>query len=397
MQWAYEFGLIGLALRLAAFGVLVVSGYSGKTPTQRTAVISLGVFGAFCLLHDNLSNPATIATATVIAVMAVPGGTRLTLTAPASKRLGLVMICGALALLSFQARLDYANYLLAHSANQSAKEAIEDTLRAGIVDSRGGFYDAIAAMRIDQISNGSKDRAFLVGAADNHFRLALDLNPWSSHLTAAYGDFLMRSHRECEAIETLEKAVSLDFYFSLSHFHLANAYAACRSGDQAAAEAGIAILTTPTLAYATKWRNDPVFLEHALDRSLEWMSEWKASSSPVDREKLRRLEGFLRATRAAPLAGVARVKIILSELVGTQLISDPFAFIFQRRSPPFEPTRIEIDGVDTGSWTPEGIGHITSLRSLRYAELSSLYQRQTVYTMMGSLNRTGPEVTGATR
>jgi len=388
MQWAYEFGLIGLVLRLSAFGVLLSSGYSRKTPTQRSAVISLGVFGVFCLLHYNLSNPATSALAVVIAVMAVDGGTQFKLANLASKRLGLVLICCALALLSFQARLDYANYLLALSASQPAKEAIEATLRAGIVDSRGGFYDAVAAIRIEQLGEDSKDRPFLLHAADSHYRRALDLSPWSSHLTAAYADFLIRAGRQCEAVEMLQRAVSLDFYFSLSHFNLANAYSSCRASDAAVTEAGIAILTAPTLAYSAQWRKNPEFLSRALDESLEWISGWKTTSSQLAEDgQLRRLEAFIKVVRSAPSAGAARVKIILSERVGAQLISDPFAYIFHRRSPLFEPTRIEIDGVDTGSWTPEGIGEIKSLRSLRYAELSRAYQQQAVHVLMRSLSQ----------
>jgi tetratricopeptide (TPR) repeat protein len=297
-----------------------------------------------------------------------------------------MLICGALTLLSFQVRLDYANYLLAQSGNQSGKEAIESVLRAGIVDSRGGFYDAVAALKIDQLSNGSADKAFLLRAADNHYRRELDLNPWSPQIIAAYGDFLIRAGRPCEAIATLERSVSLDFYFSLSHFNLANAYASCRSSDQAATEAGIAILTTPTLAYSTEWRNNPIFLERALDESWKWISVWKTGSSPEDGEKRRRLEDFVRAVRAAPHAGQVRVKIALSEQVAAQLISDPFAYIFQRRSPLFEPTRIEIDGVETGSWAPEGIGHMRSLRSLRYGELSSAYEQKATGALMRSLN-----------
>jgi len=387
MQWAYEFGLIGLVLRVAGFGALLLSGYSRQAPMQRTAVISLGLYGSFCLLHYDLNNPATAAIVTVIAAIAVHGGVPLNLTVPVSKRIGLVLTCSALALLSFQVRQDYANYLLSRSVNQSANKAIESVLRAGIVDSRGGFYDAVAALGIEQFSNNGKDHSFLLHAADDHYRRALAPNPWSPQLTAAYGDFLIRSQRQCDAIQTLERAVSLDFYFSLSHFNLANAYASCGSGDQAVTEAGVAILTNPTLVYSTKWRNDPMLLERALDKSLEWMRGWKFSSFPEDREKLRRLEDFVQAVRAVPVAGQARVKIVLSERVATQLISDPFAYIFHRRSPSFEPTRIEIDGLDTGTWAPEGIGQMKALRSLRYAELSSAYQQQSVNALMRSLDQ----------
>jgi O-antigen ligase len=395
LQWAYEFGLVGLTLRVAAFGVLLLPGYFRRTPQQKTAVIALGMYGAFCLLHYNLNNPATISMATLIAVMTVNAPARWRPTIPASKRTGLVLLSVALALLSFQARLDYANYLLARSNRQAGNEGVESVLRAGLMDSRGGFYDAAAAFRIDKIIRDSghdtspgarNDQPFLLRAAENHYRRALDANPQFPQLTAAYGDFLMRAKRPCDAIEILERAVSLDFYFSLSHFNLANAYAVCRSGSQAADEAGIAILTMPTLAYSTQWRNDPAFLEHALDKSWEWVSAWKVARWPADVEKFRRLGAFVQAVRAGPTAGQRRVQIFLSEQIAPGLISDPFAYIFRRRSPSFGLTRIEIDGLDTGTWTPEGMGQIKSLRPLRDTEIAAAYQDRNLDALMHSLD-----------
>jgi O-antigen ligase len=395
LQWAYEFGFIGLTLRVAAFGVLLLPGYSRKTLQQKTAVVALGMYGVFCLLHYNLNNPATIAMATLIAVMTVNVPAPWRLTIPASKRTGLVLLSVALAFLSFQGRLDYANYLLARSNHQAGNEGVESVLRAGLMDSRGGFYDAVAAFRIDQVFGDSGqdtspgtdfDRPFLLRAAENHYRRALDANPQSPQLTAAYGDFLMRAKRPCDAIQILERAVSLDFYFSLSHFNLANAYAVCRHGSQAADEAGIAILTMPTLAYATQWRSDPAFLEHALDKSWEWINGWKVARWPADVEKFRRLDAFVQAVRSKPTAGQRRVQIFLSEQIAPGLISDPFAYIFQRRSPSFGLTRIEIDGLDTGTWTPEGMGQMKSLRPLRYPEITAAYREGGLDALMRSLD-----------
>ena len=391
LQWAYEFGLIGLTLRVAAFGVLLLPGYSRRTLQQKTAVIALGMYGVFCLLHYNLNNPATISMATLIAVMAVNAPAKWRLTMPASKRTGLVLLSVALALLSFQARLDYANYLLARSNDQAGNEGVESVLRAGLLDSRGGFYDAVAAFRIDNIirdggHEAGSDQSFLLRAAENHYRRALDANPQSPQLTAAYGDFLMRAKRPCDAIGILEQAVSLDFYFSLSHFNLANAYSVCRSGSQAADEAGIAILTMPTLAYSTQWRNDPPFLQRALDKSWVWVSGWKVARWPADVEKLRRLNAFVKAVREGPVAGQRRVQIFVSEQIAPGLASDPFEYIFQRRSPSFGFTRIEIDGLDTGTWTPEGMGQIKSLRPLRDTEIAVAYRDRSLDALMHSLD-----------
>ncbi|MBZ5676127.1 MAG: O-antigen ligase family protein [Acidobacteriia bacterium] len=391
LQWAYEFGLIGLTLRVAAFGVLLLPEYSRRTQQQKTAVIALGMYGVFCLLHYNLNNPATISMATLIAVMTVNAPAQWRPTIAASKRIGLVLMSVALALVSFQARLDYANYLLARSSHQSGNEGVESVLRAGLMDSRGGFYDAAAAFRIDKIIRDSGhdtnyDQPFLLRAAENHYRRALDANPQSPQLTAAYGDFLMRAKRPCDAIEILERAVRLDFYFSLSHFNLANAYAVCRSGSQAADEAGIAILAMPTLAYSTQWRNDPAFLERALDKSWDWISGWKVARWPEDVEKFRRLDAFVQAVRAGPTAGQRRVQIFLSEQIAPGLTADPFAYIFQRRSPPYGLTRVEIDGLDTGTWTPEGMGQMKSLRPLRETEIAAAYQGRSLDALMRSLD-----------
>jgi len=398
LQWAYEFGFIGLILRVAAFGVLLLPGYSRRTLPQKTAVIALGLYGVFCLLHYNLNNPATISMATLIAVMTVNAPAQWRPAIPASKRAGLVLLSVALALLSFEARLDYANYLLARSSHQSGNEGVESVLHAGLMDSRGGFYDAAAAFGVDKIirdsgHDNSYDQTFLLQAAENHYRRALDANPQSPQLTAAYGDFLMRANRPCDAIQILERAVSLDFYFSLSHFNLANAYAVCRSGGQnatqAADEAGIAILAMPTLAYSTQWRNDPAFLEHALDKSWEWVSQWEVARWPADVEKFRRLDAFVQAVRARPTAGQRRVQIFLSEQIAPGLTSDPFAYIFQRRSPSFGLTRIEIDGLDTGTWTPEGMGQIKSLRPLRDPEIAAAYRDRSLDALMRSLDSPG--------
>lgn len=403
LQWAYEYGLLGLVLRVAAFGVLLLPGFSRRTLQQKTAVIALGMYGVFCLLHYNLSNPATISMATLIAVMTVNAPDRWRPTISVSKRTGLVLLSVALALLSFQAPLDFANYLLARSNHQAGNEGVESVLRAGLMDSRGGFYDAAAAFKIDNIlrDNGHDtspsthdDQTFLLGAAENHYRRALAANPQSPQLTAAYGDFLMRAKRPCDAIAILQRAVSLDFYFSLSHFNLANAYAVCRSGSQnatqAADEAGIAILTMPTLAYSTQWRNDPAFLQQALDKSWEWISGWKVARWPADVEKFRRLDAFVQAVRARPTAGQRRVEIFLSEQIAPGLTSDPFAYIFQRRSPSFGLTRIEIDGLDTGTWTPEGMGQIKSLRPLHDPEIAAAYRDRSLDALMRSLDSPAP-------
>jgi len=391
LQWAYEFGIVGLTLRIAAFALLLLPGYSGKTRQQKTAVIAMGMYGVFCLLHYNLNNPATISMATLIAVMTLNAPDRWRLTIPASKRIGLVLLSVALALLSFQARLDYANYLLVRSDHQAGNEGVESVLRAGLMDSRGGFYDAAAAFGIDKLTRDSRrgpnyDQPFLLEAAGNHYRRALDANPQSLQLTAAYGDFLMRAKKPCDAIEILERAVSLDFYFSLSHFNLANAYALCGSASQADDEAGIAILTMPTLAYSTQWRNDPAFLGRALDKSWEWVSSWKVARWPADVEKFRRLDAFVQAVRAGPTAGHRRIQIFLAEQIAPGLISDPFAYIFHRRSPSYELTRIEIDGLDSGTWTPEGMGQIKSLRPLRDPEIAAAYQGRSLDALMRSLD-----------
>jgi hypothetical protein len=217
--------------------------------------------------------------------------------------------------------------------------------------------------------------------------LVLERMPWSSQILAAEGSLLLGTGRDCEAIGPLEKAVSLDFYFCLAHFNLANAYLSCRSPNQAIAETAITILTTPMAVYASSWRKNPDLLRGALDQSLLWLDSW-SDTTPADGEQLRRLAAFLRGSRTAAKAGRVVAKIVLSENVADELTSDPFAYIFRRRTPTFAPTQIELDGLDSGTWAPEGIGKIRNLRPLVYSELVTAYEQRDLDDLMRSLGPT---------
>jgi len=389
MQWLFEFGVVGVALRLAAFIGFLAAAFAAQTILQKAGVLALLGYGVFSLAHYQLQNPAICLVILLTAVMAAPRSESRQWSAQASNALGLLLLVCAVAIFSYQSRLDYANYLLAKSSTEPERKAIDSTLRASLLDFRAGFYDAVAAVRIDQLlmntGKDSADAAFLQQAAERHYRRALEPDPWAPQITAAQGSLLQRAGKICDSVEPLEKAASLDFYFSLAHFNLANAYAACVTMEQATAEAAITLMTNPGTAFATQWRANPAFLIAALDQSLRWIDSWNWKSIPGNSEKLRRLDAFLRAVRESPQKGQRQVAFTMVDGVAGQLVSDPFAYMFQRRTPPFESTRIEVDGLDTGTWAPEGMGRIPGVRPLTYAEIHSAYREQKLDELMRSL------------
>lgn len=338
LQWAFEYGIVGSILRTAAFGVFLVAGYTHRTRLQKTAVVALAGFAAFCLFHSNLDNPATKLIAALVAVVAAPRLYHANLTSRESNRAGLLLICCAIGILCFQLRLDYANYLLAKSNRQEAHQALQSIIQASLVDPRGGFYDFVAAHKIDEMSKNAKNvNPSQAQSADYYYQEALARNPWSPQVLASYGNYLVRTG-SCDAIAVLEKGVSLDFYFSLSHFDLANAYQSCGRTEQAIAEAAVAILTAPAAAYASRWTTNSKFLTAALDQSLQWLGSWDSRGCTVaDHEKLRRLANFVRSVRANPAAASGNT-VTLSQKFADRPDSDPFAYIFQRKTPIFETT-----------------------------------------------------------
>ena len=389
MQWLFEFGVAGAVLRLAAFLAFLAAAFPGRTTLQKASVLALLGYGIFSLAHYQLSNPAICLVILLTAAMAAPRGEHWEGSPQSASALGILLIGCAVGIFSYQSRLDYANYLLAKSSSEPDRKAVDSTLRASLLDPRGGFYDAVAAVRIDRLlmnaGKESADAAFLLEAAERHYRRSLDPDPWAPQITAAQGSLLQRAGKICDSIEPLEKAASLDFYFSLAHFNLANAYAACMTMEQATAEAAITLMTNPGTAYATQWRANPAFLTSALDQSLRWLDSWNWKSIPGNSEKLRRLDAFLRAVREAPQKGQRQVAFTMVDGVAGQLVSDPFAYIFQRRTPPFESTRIAVDGLDTGTWAPEGMGRVPGVRPLTYGEIQSAYRERKLDELMRSL------------
>jgi hypothetical protein len=144
-------------------------------------------------------------------------------------------------------------------------------------------------------------------------------------------------------------------------------------------------MTTPATAYAARWRTNPEFLGLASDQSLRWLDGWNRGSVRKEPEKVNRLLDFLRAVKDDPIKGRRQITFALVEGVAGDLISDPFAYMVHRRTPAFESTRIEVEGLDSGTWTPEGIGRIKGLRPITFDEVQSAYKTRTLDRLMRSV------------
>ena len=69
------------------------------------------------------------------------------------------------------------------------------------------------------------------------------------------------------------------------------------------------------------------------------------------------------------------------------LVDDPFPFIFHRRSPHFETTRIRIDGLAAGTWAPQGIGSFRWLKAFTYDTVLTAYDHQELKSLMISIGK----------
>ena len=138
---------------------------------------------------------------------------------------------------------------------------------------------------------------------------------------AVYGSFLLRTKRACDAITPLQKAVSLDFFYSYSHFDLANALQECGHQEMARRQAAVTLMTNPSFAYASAWRAKPEFLRAALTQASEWLVRWNRFS---DRHEVRLLSDFFDA-RLLKTGGTETVSahLTFSDFVATELSDDP--------------------------------------------------------------------------
>ena len=132
------------------------------------------------------------------------------------------------------------------------------------------------------------------------------------------------------------------------------------------------MLTLPSGAFATKWRAEPEFLDDSLERALGWLRSWTLGSED---ERLPALTAFLQARRRnIETADVVTLQLTFSDLLATELRDDPFAFVFQRRMIPFAASEIAVDGLESGTWAPEGIGTFSFLNRTSYREVMSAYE-----------------------
>jgi hypothetical protein len=281
--------------------------------------------------------------------------------------------------------------LFERSKTAGAELAASDLGRAAELDSHGGLYDYFAALRLDRAPPAAnpmgRDRPDADSSATLHFERAASVQPFMPIVLAPYGRFLLRGDRPCESIDALETAVSLDFYFTMAHYDLANAYRLCGHSRKSKAEGAIAILTQPALSFATAWREgDAAFLRECLAIASTWAFRWEVAMESPDNEFHATLLRFLEK-RSSELSGEEAIvaAFTLSDTVGADLPGDPFAFLFQRRSPYFALTEIPLSAPASGSWAPNGIGAIRQLRALSFEEVREAYRGEQLERLMASL------------
>ena len=381
-NWLVEFGLWGTGLRALLFAVLIaVSVISAKKPGgtyRKAAVGSLSAYGVFSLAHYQLANPAILFVLVALAGVAAPTASFLKLNGWKQSAVVAGLLCTACPIFASQIRVVFANYLHSTGSELPGRAGVSRIVRASILDSRSGVYDLAAALRIEHLyweqGRGTADSGFLLEAAERHYVKTLNQQQFMPSAHAVYGAFLLRTKRPCHAISPLQKAVSLDFFYSYSHFDLANALRECGDQEMARREAAVALMTNPSFAYASAWRAKPEFLRAALTQASEWLTGWSRFS---DRRQLRSLSDFFDARlRNISATETVSAHLTFSDFVATELSDDPFAFIFQRRMIPFAATEILIDGLTSGTWAPGGIGAFGAfpfLNRLTYPEVLAAY------------------------
>ena len=396
LNWLFEYGSIGAALRIALFLGIVVAAVRAESPLQRWAGYSLAGYGAFSLFHYQLMNPAVSSAVVCVAAISVPLESSARLTPRGAFLIGLVLAGSAAAASGFWLRSDYAWFLFERSKTAEAAAAANDLASAANLDERGGLYDFFVALRLDRSPRPASLppdlREGVRASAEHHFRRAATLQPFMPIVIAPYGRFLLRSNRPCESIDALETAVSLDYYFSMAHYDLANAYRLCGRSDMAESQCAIAILTQPALSFASAWQNpDRKFLHDCVALSISWLLAWEHSALEADDEAHTTLLHFLEKREQALTGDEAiAAEFTLSDAVGTDLPGDPFAFLFHRRSPYFVITEIPLSAPASGSWAPNGIGSIRGLSGVTFEQVREAYRRGRLDSFVRALGNSTP-------
>ncbi len=387
LNWLVEYGAWGAGWRVLGFVLWLAAAIRAARRSdglQGAAAISLAVYGVYSLAHFQLTNPAILISLIALAAVATPTA-EVKLSRQRIRVLGSgVVITAACVALASQSRSIMANRLYSSGTRMDGNAGVSRMLRATALDPAGGVYDLGAALRIEKLyfegEHAAADASFLRDAADRHYLEALQHQGLISSSTAAFGRFLLRSGRPCRAAEFLRRAVSLDFFNSYSHYELANAYRACGNPKMANQAAAVALITNPAVANASAWRSEPEFLRAALRQSTAWLDRW---ADLRERGEVRAIVGFLNE-RSRRLGGkqVVAAHITLSDLVATEIRDDPYAFIFQRKMIPFAASEIAVDGLLSGSWSPQGIGAFSQLQAVRYGEVLEAYESRNLSSLM---------------
>ena len=350
------------AMGLAAVLLLLLAALRVATGP---AAIALWAYLIFSLSDYQLDLPAILFPLVVVAGLAVATGlparqlARQPTHEPAREKveptpLPRWLALGALFLFTLTGAVLLGRSSVAHYFYQRGDAAL-----AAQWDAHCGFYAFRAGGLAEQQTGANNPaRRFYLEAAGQMPNLI--------PLAAQAGSNLAQAGQYSDALPWLERAVALDYYFTLAHFHLGRAR--LRTGDRAGAIEAFssALLIQPATVLAEDWLDVPerdVYsesLERALDRLYE-LAAFHPESGPWRRWN--ELGAYLVGRRNQLPAGPYRV--LFFELLDRDLAVNHSLIVFRRAAAPLRVTPVVLLSPTPNPQPPAGLGVISGLPSVR--------------------------------
>lgn len=157
------------------------------------------------------------------------------------------------------------------------------------------------------------------------------------------------------AIPYLERAVRLDPYFTLAHYHLGRALVATgRNGIDAFADG---MLAQPVTVFADSW--DPEVYRRSIRRAIQKLGR-PPSDDPRTRHRFEELSAFLRANQDAPPVGTYRR--VYSEITDGDLDHSISLQVFRRVGETKYTSPVVVMMPTPTFYIPPGIGYLRGYR-----------------------------------